>query len=91
VIKAAKSFGIPLFFIQTKTSDKTVRERLLKRENIGKSISDARLDIFENFKQGFEKPGELPRDRHLVVSADKTPVQVLSETLMGLIRKRLIK
>jgi len=91
VIKAAKSFGIPLFFIQTKTSDKTVRERLLKRENIGKSISDARLDIFENFKQGFEKPGELPRDRHLVVSTDKTPVLVLSETLMGLIRKRLIK
>lgn len=89
VTKAAKSLGIPLFFVQTKASDRTVRKRLLRREIIGESISDARLGIFENFKQGFEEPDELPKDRHLVVSTDKKPELVLRETLMGLIRKRL--
>jgi aminoglycoside phosphotransferase family enzyme/predicted kinase len=85
VTNAAKSFGISLFFVQTKASDKTVRERLLRREIVGESISDARLGIFENFKRGFEDLDELPKDRHLVVSTDKKPELVLRETLMGLI------
>lgn len=85
-VKAAESFGMRVFFIQTKASDKTARERLLRRELIGKSISDARLDIFENSKQGFEEPTELVRDRFLSVSTEKTPELALSEALMGLIR-----
>jgi aminoglycoside phosphotransferase family enzyme/predicted kinase len=89
LIKAAESFGIPLFFIQTKASDKTVRERLLRREAIGESISDARLELFESFKKGFEEPRELPRKRYLSVSTDKAPELVLGETLEGLIGKNL--
>jgi uncharacterized protein len=89
LIKAAESFGIPLFFIQTKASDRTVRERLLRREVIGESISDARLELFESFKKGFEEPRELPRNRYLSVRTDKAPELVLSETLVGLIGKRL--
>jgi uncharacterized protein len=89
VIKAAKSLGIRLFFIQTKASDKTVMERLLRREIIGKSISDARLELFESFKKGFEEPRELRRNGYLSVSTDKAPELVLSETIVGLIGKRL--
>jgi len=88
-VKAAESFGIPVFFIETKASDSTIRERLLKREIVGESISDARLDIFENFKQRFEQPSEVPKNRYLSVSTDKAPELVLTETLVGLIRKHL--
>ena len=87
--KVAKSLEISLFFVQTKARDKTIKERLLRREISGESISDARLGIFENFKKGFEKPDELQKDRHLVVSTDKAPELVLRETLTGLIRKHL--
>ena len=88
-LTAAESLGIPLFFIQTKASDKTVRERLLRREAIGESISDARLELFESFKKGFEEPRELPRNGYLSVSTEKAPEVVLTETLVGLIGNRL--
>jgi aminoglycoside phosphotransferase family enzyme/predicted kinase len=88
-VTAAESFGIPLFFIQTKASDKTIRERLLRREAIGESISDARLELFESFKKGFEEPCELPGNRYLSVSTEKAPEVVLTETLVGLIGNRL--
>ncbi|MGB7291601.1 MAG: AAA family ATPase [Thermodesulfobacteriota bacterium] len=90
-VKAAESLGIPLFLIQTKASDKTVRERLLRREIIGESISDARLELFECFRKGFEEPRELPRNRHFVISTEKAPGLVLSATLMALVRKGPIK
>lgn len=88
-VKAAESLGIPAFFIETRASEKTIRERLLKREIGGESISDARLDIFEKFKERFQQPFELPKNRYLSVSTDKAPHRVLSETLVGLIEKNL--
>ncbi len=88
-VKAAESFGIPVFFIETKASDKTVRERLLNREIVGESISDARLNIFEKFKERFQQPSEVPKNRYLSVSTDKAPELVLIETLLGLIEKHL--
>jgi aminoglycoside phosphotransferase family enzyme/predicted kinase len=91
VTRAAKSFGIPLFFVQTKASDRTIRERLLKREMARESISDARLDIFENFKQRFEQPSEVPKNRYLSVSTDKAPELVLTETLTRLVEKHLLE
>ncbi|MBI4229163.1 MAG: AAA family ATPase [Deltaproteobacteria bacterium] len=90
VIKEASTLGIPFFFIQTKASDKAVRERLLKREKTGKAISDARLEIFKSFKEHFEQPDEIPKDRHIVVNTARIPEEVLTESLKGIIRVRAV-
>jgi hypothetical protein len=47
------------------------------------------LEIFERFKEGFEEPDELPGDRHLIVSTDKTLEETLTQVLTGIISKGL--
>jgi len=89
VINKAKSLDIPIFFIQAKAAKKTIRERLIKREEIGKAVSDGRLEIFEKFKEGFEQPIEVPRDKYLLVNTDKTMEETLTQTLIGIIKKRI--
>lgn len=85
VVEEARSIGISLYFIQTTARDKTIRERLQRREVCGKSISDARLELLESFRKGFEETRELPRKIYVTVSTDGAPDQVLSDTFVGLI------
>ncbi len=87
----AQALDVPYYFIQTKATQKTIRERLIERGRKGESISDGRWDIFEKFKEGFEEPNELPQDKHLVVSTNKTLEEVLIQTLREIIIKRLYK
>jgi len=89
VINKAKSLDTPIFFIQAKAAEKAIRERLIKREEIGKAVSDGRLEIFEKFKEGFEQPIEVPRDKYLLVNTDKTMEETLTQTLIGIIKKRI--
>ncbi|MDA2921552.1 aminoglycoside phosphotransferase, partial [Desulfobacterota bacterium AH_259_B03_O07] len=61
----------------------------IKREEIGKAFSDGRLEIFEKFKEGFEQPIEVPRDKYLLVNTDKTMEETLTQTLIEIIKKRI--
>ena len=89
IIDMAESLGLPLFFIQTKAGDNTIMERLIKREEIGKSISDARKEIFEEFRAEFDGPSELPGNRYLAVNSDKKSERTLIEALKGIIASRI--
>jgi uncharacterized protein len=85
VLHEAEALGTPYYFIETKASEEAIKQRLTKRESKGEAISDGRWEIFERFKEGFEEPNELPRGRRLVVSADKTLEETLTQALRGII------
>ncbi|MFQ5788373.1 MAG: AAA family ATPase, partial [Thermodesulfobacteriota bacterium] len=89
IINKAKSLDVPIFFIQAKASEKTIRGRLIKRQEVGKAISDGRWEIFDKFKEGFEQPVELARDKYLLVNTDKTMEETLTQTLIGIVKKRI--
>jgi hypothetical protein len=48
-----------------------------------------RLEIFERFKEEFEETNEIPKEKHLVVSTDRTRKEALSETLHKIIGLQL--
>ena len=89
VLHAAEDLGIQFYFIQTKTDDETIKKRLIERESREESISDARREIFENFKEGFEEPDELPRGEYFVINTDKSVEQTLIQIFTEIIGKRL--
>jgi aminoglycoside phosphotransferase family enzyme/predicted kinase len=89
VLNEAEALGVPFYFIQTEASEEKIRERLIERERAGKTVSDGRLEIFERFKEEFEEPIELPGDRYLIVSTDKSLEETLTNTLTGIVTKAL--
>ncbi|MCI0454254.1 MAG: AAA family ATPase [Candidatus Dadabacteria bacterium] len=89
ILHEAEALGVPYCFIETKAGEETLRKRLINREIEGKSVSDARWEIFERFREGFEEPDELPRERHIVVSTDKPPEETLAQTLIEIINKQI--
>ncbi len=89
VLREAEALGVPYCFIETRAGEETIRKRLIDREIKGKSVSDARWEIFERFREGFEEPDELPRDRHIVVRTDKNPEDTLAQTLIEIINKQI--
>ena len=56
---SAAKLNIPVYFVQTQAPMSTVRERLLRRELSGGSVSDGRLEILDRFIRDFEEPSEL--------------------------------
>jgi aminoglycoside phosphotransferase family enzyme/predicted kinase len=89
VLHEAEALGITIYFIQTKADERTIRKRLIEREEKSQVISDGRLEIFERFKEGFEEPDEVPKGKHLVISTNKTLEETLIQTLKGIISKGL--
>ncbi len=61
IINKSERWNSKIFFIETKASDKSIKQRLLDREK-NASISDARIDLLKSFKQKFESPGESLKD-----------------------------
>ncbi|SRR5579884_603221 len=90
VLREAEALGVPFYFIETRASEENIKKRLIEREKVGGSVSDGRLEIFERFKDEFEGADEIPRDKHLTVSTDGTPEDVLTQTLTGIIGKNLL-
>jgi uncharacterized protein len=59
----ARSLGAAFFFIECRVSDELARERLAARAR-GPSISDGRLEIFDEFVARYEPVSELPAQEH---------------------------
>jgi hypothetical protein len=54
---------------------------------MGRAVSDGRWEIFERFKEDFEEPDELPKDKYLIVSTDKNMEETLSQTFREIVKK----
>lgn len=65
----------PLFIIRTICSEETVKERVAERQRNGNDISDARFNIYLEFKNRFEP---LTED-HLIIDTEKDISLILEE------------
>ena len=64
--------------------NKTIKKRLFERKN-NISISDARLEIFEDFKKQYEEPTELNKKMYIKIKTDKSPNLVIGDLFKKLI------
>lgn len=86
VIKKAKKLNSKLLFIETTATIKTIKTRLLEREK-SDSISDARLEIFDDFKKNYETPSELKNNVYIKINANVDPENTLKDTVKKILKK----
>ncbi len=84
--RSASKYNIPVLFIHTTAPMKIVRERLLKRELEGESISDGRLEILERFAREYEEPVEVGKDSPITVDTTER-----KETQLSALFKQLVQ
>ena len=85
----AQAHGVPFHFIECRASDAACRERLRARENQF-SVSDARLDVYEQFSSSFEPVREFSEGEHIVLDTTSSLEQCANElqTRLGLSRDK---
>lgn len=64
--RMAREFGVPFYFLECRADPEECRRRLRARTKAA-SVSDGRLEIFDDFVAKWEPPSEIPSDEHLVV------------------------
>lgn len=74
LVEMFKKIGVPYYFVETVTSDRIIKKRLVARENDSKVVSDARLENFETLNQIYESPEEL-NSGHLLTVNTEQPVE----------------
>jgi hypothetical protein len=80
VLELARRAGVPLLLIECRTPERVIRERLERRAAKNGSLSDGRLEIYQQQVLEWEPPYEIPPDERLVVDRSK-PVEELMDEL----------
>jgi len=80
VLELARRAGVPFLLIECRTPERVIRERLEKRAAKNGSVSDGRLEIYQQQVLEWEPPYEIPPDERLVVDRSK-PVEELMDEL----------
>src|SRR5690606_37178997 len=75
----AEQHGVPFRFVECRVDDEVCRARLRERAR-GKSVSDGRLEVFDDFVSKWEPVRELPDDVHLVLDTSR-PIELNLEHL----------
>ncbi len=69
VITKSQKWNSNIYFIETRASERSIRNRLIEREK-QKSISDARIDLLKTFKKKFMPVEKDLKDIHFMVKTD---------------------
>jgi aminoglycoside phosphotransferase family enzyme/predicted kinase len=72
VLHLAETMDANIVFLECSCSEKVIKDRLKKR-NIVPTLSDARLEHFENLKTVFEPVDDISPGIHLTVDTQKSP------------------
>lgn len=75
----AEQHGVSFRFVECRVDDEVCRARLRERAR-GKSVSDGRLEVFDDFVSKWEPVRELPDDVHLVLDTSR-PIELNLEHL----------
>ena len=70
IFKKSKKWNSKILFIETRASDKVIKQRLLEREKTI-SISDARIGLLKSFEKNFEKPQEISKVIYLKTNTNE--------------------
>ncbi|MCF8079828.1 MAG: AAA family ATPase [Desulfobacterales bacterium] len=81
-VRLAADNGAAIVFIECTCPDEVLRSRLKEREK-GKSISDARLSLLEDFRKNYEPPEEIPPPARLRADTTRPLDRLVSELFIA--------
>jgi aminoglycoside phosphotransferase family enzyme/predicted kinase len=70
-LSLAQQAGVRFFFVETRASDRVCRERIAKRSSES-SVSDGRVDIYEDFVAQWQAVDELDPTQHVVLDSTRS-------------------
>jgi len=79
--RVAERAGVPFRFVECRVDPEVCRARL-KIRDLQTSVSDGRLEIFDDFLKRWEPVDELPAEEHLVVDTER-PIEEVIDSLRG--------
>jgi hypothetical protein len=77
--RLASNNGVPFVFVECRAPDELCRKRLREREKT-RSVSDGRLEVFDDFVRSWEPVEELDPSEHVVVDTSE-PIALSLEAL----------
>ncbi len=80
--RLASDSGASVIFIECRCPDSEIKKRLAEREH-ERSVSDARLEHFEDIKSGMDPFDEIPQNMHIQVQTDQPPDKIVETILAG--------
>jgi len=78
--------GAQFVCVEFRASESAVRRRLARRLREGRDPSDARWEIYVAQKRTFERPSEVPPERHVVVDTAR-PLQAEARAVLAALRR----
>jgi aminoglycoside phosphotransferase family enzyme/predicted kinase len=78
-VEAARRAQVPFLLLESRTSEKVIRERLEHRARKASSVSDGRMEIYEKQLEIFEPPDEFGGDQKVVVDRSRDVSELLGE------------
>ncbi|MEX0806939.1 MAG: AAA family ATPase [Candidatus Binatia bacterium] len=88
VLRLAERFNVPLVAVHCFASDQTTRERLDRRAQEGKDISDGRWEIYQRQKDAYEPIEEIPAASRLELNTAK-PAEELASRVENFLQLRI--
>jgi aminoglycoside phosphotransferase family enzyme/predicted kinase len=73
----ARSTGVPFVFVECRAPDEVCRERLRERQK-ERSVSDGRLEVFNDFARSWEPVDELSPSEHVVLDTRSSVAENLA-------------
>lgn len=78
-VEAARRAGVPFLLLECRTSDEVIRERLQRRAAKATSVSDGRVEIYEQQLAAFEPPQEFSGAEKVIVDRSRDVEELLAE------------
>lgn len=78
-VEAARRAGVPFLLLECRTSDAVIRERLARRAAKATSVSDGRLEIYQQQLATFEPPEEFSGAEKVILDRTRDVEELLAE------------
>ncbi len=78
-IDLAGPFDVPVLFVECRSIEKTIQERLIAREKDPNEVSDANWAVYQKMREQFESFSELPRNCHVELTTDQNLARALGK------------
>ncbi|MCL4243728.1 MAG: AAA family ATPase, partial [Candidatus Dadabacteria bacterium] len=85
VAQKSAEAGFVALFVETTAPEEVLRERLIRREKEGTSVSDAGPEMLDRFAADFERPDEIGAGKLFTADTDRKAEEVLLRLLKDMI------
>ena len=71
VVQLAKTYDVPCYFVECQVASTIAKKRLKSRSTTGTSVSDGRLELFQEFAAAYEPINEVPPEYHIALDTSR--------------------